>query len=196
MGFFPKIKIGIIRKITTEVEGFKKGMKIKAKIPYIPAFLKKDTYEIIGIITDTGTKPVILCSNGHTIWCDEKSKELFDFIDEKSPEFEKNQVTKNEEVLIKYQSGDFIIEINNLDYSLLYCWDSSRCRFRLLPDASLLFTKFHTHTLYEKNTYKTIPMPRFNSSSKLINNVCVIPNYHGGFTIKKGSVFNIQMEEI
>jgi hypothetical protein len=38
--------------------------------------------------------------------------------------------------------------------------------------------------------------PRFNETSLMKNNVHVIPNYHGWFTVKKKSTIIIKMEVI
>lgn len=66
------VYVGSIRKIDLNVKNLENGSLIIAKSPRIPFFLKKDVNKIIGLITDTiSHPPMVLCSNGLTIWADE-----------------------------------------------------------------------------------------------------------------------------
>ncbi len=66
------VYVGSIRKIDLNVKNLENGNIIVAKNPRIPYFLKKDVNKIIGLITDTVSHPpMVLCSNGLTIWGDE-----------------------------------------------------------------------------------------------------------------------------
>ena len=193
----PEIKIGLIRKIIPEAGDFKKGMKIRAKVTGLFAFPKKDVNEIVGIITDSGYKPMILCSNGHTIWCDEKSKELFDFIDEKHKSFKTLETTKHEYVSHKFQSGDIVNYPGNKTIYFAR-WDNVRKRISFTDDGILNQKSFslYDRKLETRHCYQTIPIPRVNAKSVMKELVPVIPNYHGWFTIKKKARYQIMLEDI
>ena len=194
----PKIKMGLVRKIIPEIGDFKKGVKVRAKIAGIPAFPKKDVNEIIGIIIDTGVKPIILCSNGHTIWGDEKSKDLFEFIIPNSKNYNKLELTKHDNVYIKYQSGDIVKNSSVGSNSYYFCrWSNMSKKLMYIDDDILMSYGNYGYgrTLPLTNTYQTIPMPRFSPTSEK-KEFPVIPNYHGGFTIKNGSQLVQLREEI
>lgn len=66
------VYVGSIRKIDLNVKDLEYGTLISAKEAWIQNFPKKDVNKIIGVISDTVTNPpMILCSNGLTIWADE-----------------------------------------------------------------------------------------------------------------------------
>ncbi len=66
------VYVGSIRKINLNVKNLENGNIIVAKTPRIPYFLKKDVNKIVGLITDTiSHPPLVLCSNGLTLWADE-----------------------------------------------------------------------------------------------------------------------------
>jgi hypothetical protein len=72
--------IGTLRHIEKEYDGITSGTKIKANKTGIFNFPMKDTNIIIGFLTDTGGNiPLVLCSNGATIWGDDL-KENFNLI--------------------------------------------------------------------------------------------------------------------
>ena len=66
------VYVGSIRKIDLNVKNLENGTLIVAQEAWIQNFPKKDVNKIIGVITDTITHPpLVLCSNGLTIWADE-----------------------------------------------------------------------------------------------------------------------------
>jgi len=66
------VYVGSIRKIDLNVKNLEYGTLIIAEKAWIQNFPKKDVNKIIGVISDTVTHPpLILCSNGLTIWADE-----------------------------------------------------------------------------------------------------------------------------
>jgi len=193
-GRSPKMKIGLIRKIIPSLGEFKRGIKVVAKVKSIPMFPKKDVNEIVGIITDTGYKPIILCSNGHTIWCDEKVKNIFSFISPKTKKYKTLETTKIDKPVIKYQSGDII---KNQYINLIQCVDYEGRQIIVEEDLLLnLNYQGRKRRLEGLNYYQTIPMPRFNEQSVIRNKVRVTPNYHGWFTLKNNENIFIDMEEI
>ena len=174
-------------------------MKVRSKIIGIPAFPKKDINEIVGIITDSGYKPMILCTNGHTIWCDEKSKELFQFVNADTKAGKLMETSKFDHVTLKCQPGDIIKNSPaHTDCDYLCRWDSSRGKMVFIDDGILSQKSFGSYDrkLGERSTYRTIPIPRFNSESVIKEDVSMVPNYHGWYTFKKNSKFKIKVEEI
>jgi hypothetical protein len=66
------INVGTLRHIEKEYKGITSGTKIKSNKSRISNFTMKDTNIIIGFLTDTGGDiPLVLCSNGATLWADD-----------------------------------------------------------------------------------------------------------------------------
>jgi hypothetical protein len=66
------VNVGTLRHIEKEYKGITSGTKIKANKAGISNFPMKDTNIIIGFLTDTGGDiPLVLCSNGTTLWGDD-----------------------------------------------------------------------------------------------------------------------------
>lgn len=105
------IQNGMIRKASIEYMGIKSGTLLRAKEPKIPMFPKKDVNYIIGFIMDTGTTPLMLCSNLCTLWATEENFEKFDFIKQTTTKYlkERQKVEFFNLNKIKLQPGDFII---------------------------------------------------------------------------------------
>ena len=101
------ILTGTIRKITNQYNELYVGMKIKAKETKIIRFPKKDVNIIVAIIIDTGRSPLILCSNGYTLWYS-TVVEKFDLIDIKSKRWNKLKHTELNMNNFSYQPGDIV----------------------------------------------------------------------------------------
>ena len=98
------INFNEVRPIKTEHEGITSGTKIKSTAIGIANFPKKDTNIIIGFITDTKI-PLVLCSNGCTLWFDEMMRN-FDLIERDNSRWNRlNHVPLNVSK-IKPQDGD------------------------------------------------------------------------------------------
>lgn len=170
----PFILVGSVRKITLGEGIFEKGTKIKSLETSIPLFPKKDTYEVVGIITDGGIAPVILCSNGHTIWADEDNLKRFKFITKSDKKFSSLKTTKLSQVPFKIQPGDMILDGKYFKLVNNY--------YKCLETISLQ----RLGSLYGINNYgfySTIPLPRLGKRDNLNYKIYyVAPNYHGGFT--------------
>ncbi len=66
------VNVGTLRHIEKEYNGITSGTKIKTNKTRISNFPMKDTNIIIGFLTDTGGDiPLVLCSNGTTLWADD-----------------------------------------------------------------------------------------------------------------------------
>lgn len=62
------ISTGRIRRVTNKIEKLKVGTKIIAKKGGVFAFPKKDVNIIVAFIVDGPYEPLVLCSNGCTLW--------------------------------------------------------------------------------------------------------------------------------
>ena len=101
------IYTGKIRKVTSKYKKLSVGTKIIATKAGIPAFPKKDINIVVAIIIDSPYEPLILCSNGCTLWY---STIMSDF--EKITMRSKKWKTLDHVPLnlskIKFQAGDII----------------------------------------------------------------------------------------
>lgn len=104
----PKINIGKVRKIVNTFQGVTTGTKIIAKAGYICNFPKKDVNIIIGFITDTGGEPLVLCSNGCTLWFSDMIKD-FKMIKRTSKRWENLSHVPIDITKITVQPGDIVM---------------------------------------------------------------------------------------
>jgi len=108
------IKIGKIRHITIGFDKLKFTDKIRAKVAGICNFPKKDINMIIGFLTDTGGQPLVLCSNGCTLWY-EDVLEQFEIFTSEHKAWERLSAAGLDVDKIKIQPGDLIV-INRSSY--------------------------------------------------------------------------------
>lgn len=101
------IHTGKIRKVTNKIGRLSAGTKIKANVAGIPCFPKKDTNIIVAFVIDTGTEPLVLCSNGCTLWLNDVL-ENFTKITMKSKRWPKLQHAPLDLTKIKFQAGDVV----------------------------------------------------------------------------------------
>jgi len=101
------INTGKIRKVTNQVENLSAGMKIQATSAGIPCFPKKDINIIVAFIIDTNREPLVLCSNGCTLWYSDVV-EHFKKIKLKSKQWPKLDHAPMDLSKIKFQAGDII----------------------------------------------------------------------------------------
>lgn len=101
------IKTGTVRKVTNKVGRLTAGTKIQATRAGIPCFPKKDTNIIVAFIIDTGGEPLVLCSNGCTLWLSDV-QEHFKRITMKSKRWAKLEHAPLDLSKIKFQAGDII----------------------------------------------------------------------------------------
>ena len=117
------VHVGKIRLVTNRINMLTVGTKIKPKVTGIPGFLKKDCHIIVAFIIDTGTIPLVLCSNGLTLWYNDVL-EKFDIIPYGDPKWAKLQHAPLDYQKIKLQAGDVFYD--NYRYLIsgfknLYC---------------------------------------------------------------------------
>jgi hypothetical protein len=107
------VYIGRIRKITNMVARLQAGTKIIANEASIPNFPKKDVNIIIGFLIDTGTEPLVLCSNCCTLWLTDVITK-FKKVTMKAKRWKTLQHAPIDVSKIKFQAGDIVN--GNADY--------------------------------------------------------------------------------
>lgn len=98
------VRVGAIRKMADEFEGYRVGSRIKAKIAGISNFPKKDINKIVAFITDTGCQPLVLLSNGCTLW-----PRYLSHFDIDQPSCFDQELAPFDSSKIKIQPGDIFI---------------------------------------------------------------------------------------
>jgi hypothetical protein len=98
---------GKIRKVTNKWGRLSVGTKIIADVPGIPNFPKKDVNIIVAFIIDIPDEPLVLCSNGCTLWYNDVV-EKFKKIKMGSKQWEKLQHVPLDLSKIKFQAGDVV----------------------------------------------------------------------------------------
>jgi len=179
------IKTGYIRKVTNEFKNLSVGTKIKARKSGIACFPKKDVNIIVAIIIDGPYEPLILCSNGCTLWYSSIMND-FQKIKMTSKRWEKLQHIPLDISKIKFQSGDIINWRSTYKNSHGYLlFDPSPTRFLKALPISYYTTypdirRFDKYFMQEA-IFDCIPTPRLSPSSQ--NTLPLIRgffDFHGG----------------
>ena len=154
---------------------------------------------IIGMITDTGAEPLVLCSNCCTLWYSDVINN-FDIIDINSPQWKTLEHAIIDISKIKYQYGDIIKRtyspVNSYGY-LLAATDYTRTRISAIP------LKYYSESydylnvnksFIESTIFDCIIEPRM-THKELTTGTTVpgIPNFHGCFT--KSSLSSLRFPE-
>ena len=101
------IKVGTIRKVTNKIDRVTSGTKIIAKEAGITCFPKKNVNIIVAFVIDTGGEPLVLCSNGCTLWYTDMM-EKFTRVTMKSKKWATLPHTSLDPSKIKIQVGDIV----------------------------------------------------------------------------------------
>jgi len=179
-----KINTGKIRKITNFFNGVSSGSKIVAKVSGIPVFPKKDANIIVGFLIDTGgDDPLVLCSNGCTIWFSEMM-EKFDIITMKDIRWKTLQHAPLDMSKLKIQPGDIVNGTKYYKNTMGYII-SRNCHNRGLKAIYLDYFTSNEFVTVDQNFMKdlvfdSIPNPRISSTVQSdIGVTQAIPNFHG-----------------
>jgi len=162
--FNEMIRSGYIRKIVTKYEDLESGTKIISNEPGISNFPKKDVNIIIGIIVD-GPQPMVLCSNGCTLWYDDVI-EKFTQIPMNSDEWKEKEHMPLDPRKIKFQAGDVVIPAyleSGKDYGYLMIQTRDSRSLKYLPLST--YTSYHESypadkTFQDECIFDCIPNPR------------------------------------
>jgi len=190
------VRIGYIRKITTKFQQVSAGMKIKAEKGRISNFPKKDYNIIVGIITD-GPQPLVLCSNGCTLWYEDVI-ENFKLIPINSILWKSNDHVEFDLKKIKLQSGDIAIpnyygNVNDPGLLMVQSQMKRALRYHPLDSYSRRYDSYSANSdmsLHKDCTLHCIPNPRVSKSEQDKNGfIRAVPNFHGGFYLSENSHF-------
>lgn len=179
------IKTGYIRKVVSKFDKLSVGTKIIAKKSGVANFPKKDINIVVAIIIDGPHEPLVLCSNGCTLWYSTIMKD-FQKITMKSKRWAKLQHVPLDLSKIKFQAGDIIngrTEFrNDHGYILL---DPSPTRYlkalpityyQAYPDMKRFDKYFISDAMFE-----CIPTPRLSPAKQAsLGTVSGYFDFHGG----------------
>lgn len=190
------IYVGRIRKITNGIGRLQAGTKIISTVAALPNFPKKDVNIIIGFLIDTGTEPLVLCSNCCTLWLTDVISK-FNKISMKAKRWKTLQHAPIDVSKIKFQAGDIVN--GHADYLTKYGFilhaPSATRALRATPmeyydDAfppDYTFDKFFAKDCM----FDYIPNPRISPSK--INNFGIkkgFINFHGSLVEDNQSSFS------
>jgi hypothetical protein len=189
------VRIGYIRKIVTKFEELSSGTKIIATDGNISNFPKKDVNIVIGIIVD-GPNPLVLCSNGCTLWYQDVM-EKFKHIPMSSAVWKTKDHTPLDLRKIKFQAGDVVIPS--------YADSSKDHGYLMIQTNGSKSLKYHPLSYYSNGGLESyvadksfqdecvldcIPNPRIGKLKQDIDGfIPANPNFHGGFVPVEGSAF-------
>ena len=191
-GDFFNILTGKIRKVVNHYNELYTGMKIKAKETKIVRFPKKDTNIIIAILSDTSTEPLVLCSNGCTLWYSTVI-EKFELIDIKSKRWNRLKYEPLEMDKFTIQPGDIVKYHTDSTTRYLVYLDNRLRNLQMISLESYIGQgNDRVNTLYIPNLIlDCIPLPRINKNMVNINSIRSYYNFHGGeIEESKETIFN------
>lgn len=158
------IQTGYIRKVTNKFDKLSVGTKIIAKASGVCNFPKKDANIVVAILIDGPHEPLVLCSNGCTLWYSTIMKD-FEIITMKSKKWKTLKHSPLDVSKIKFQSGDIIN--GRRDYRReggYIIFDPSTTRFlKCLPITYYQgYPDYQTFDKYFSSdaVFESIPLPR------------------------------------
>jgi hypothetical protein len=181
------IKTGKIRKVTNELNGITIGTKIISKEARISCFPKNAVNIIVAFVIDTGGEPLVLCSNGCTLWFSDMV-EKFEHIPMKSKRWKKLIHTPLDPTKIKLQPGDIVngTIYHQTDYGYMMVKSRQSTSFRPVnlgyyheyDEYAHMDSMFRSEVLLDciPNPRMTIPQQREKGY------VNAFPTFHGGYT--------------
>lgn len=198
------VNVGTLRHIVQEYNGVTSGTKIKAKKSKITNFPMNATNIIIGFLSDTGGDiPLVLCSNGATLWADDLL-ENFNLITITNKKWKSlKHVPIINQSRFKFQSGDVTtIPYHENKYAqnlitIQYIDDRLVCHY--LNNKSALFPKFNGYFISElKSIVNRIGFISPRYSQKQLEEqsfVKAYPNFHGMYTINPNLKMRYYVDE-
>jgi hypothetical protein len=179
------IRTGYIRKITTKFEDLSSGTKIIATKGNISNFPKKDINIVIGIIID-GPNPLILCSNGCTLWYQDLI-DNFELIKMDSDEWKAKDHVQLDPKKIKFQAGDIVIpsyadSVREQGYLMIQIRSSRSLKYHPLSYYTTSMENFHADKSFQDEcVLDCIPNPRIGKAKQDKDGyVPANTNFHGG----------------
>lgn len=182
---YSQIKTGYIRRVVTKFENLEVGTKIIAKKTGIACFPKKDVNIVVAIIADSPNEPLVLCSNGCTLWYSTIMKN-FEQIPLKSKKWETMNHVPLDVNKIKFQSGDIINGRSDYNQHCGYIiFDPAPTRFLKCAMLDLYGTgqEFLTFDNYfmADAMFDCIPLPRISAAKQAkMETINGFYDFHGG----------------
>jgi len=189
--------IGKVRKITNKWGRVSAGTKIIADKAGYAGFPKKAVNIIIGFIYDTGgDEPLVLCSNGQTLWFNDMMND-FIRVTMKSMKWAKLQHAPIDLSKIKPQAGDIINGSRDYKSGEGYLMAYLPGRYRSLraqvmeyftgyPESYNMDSRFNREYIYD-----CIPNPRLRPAQiEEMGMLSGWPNFHGLFYHSSKSEYN------
>lgn len=133
--------LGQVRKVVLEYEGVHVGQRIVAKRSRIPYFPKHEVNEIVAFVIDHVSEPLVLCSNGCTIWWSALST-TFDVLNRSSKVYKKELAPIK---TLRLQLGDLVFDADlcrtgwytckcakDLGFPFYDFWNNNQARLQIL----------------------------------------------------------------
>ena len=184
-GKLASIRTGYIRRVTNNYDKLSVGTKIIAKESGIVCFPKKDVNIVVAIIIDGPYEPLVLCSNGCTLWYSTVVTK-FQKITTKSKKWKTLQHVPIDISKIKFQAGDIINGRRDYksDHGYLI-FDPSTTRYlKVLP--LRYYNSYPEHNSLDKyfakdTIFDCIPNPRIGPVKQTeLGTVTGYFDFHGG----------------
>lgn len=185
---------GRIRKVTNKFENLSVGTKIIAKDAGIAAFPKKDVNIIVSIIIDGPHEPLVMCSNGCTLWYS-TVMEKFNRISMKAKRWKTLQHIPLDLSKIKFQCGDIINGqndyMNQEGYLLFIPPTSSTVRALPLTYYTGATDTFAFDKYFMSNAiFDSIPNPRLGPTKQIeLGRSNGFYDFHGGISGKHPTAY-------
>ena len=179
------IRTGHIRRVTNQFDKLTVGTKIIAKNTGIANFPKKDVNIVVAIIDDGPYEPLVLCSNGCTLWYSTVMRD-FQKVTMKAKKWKTLTHVPLDMSKIKFQAGDIINGRRSY---------SRRAGFILFDPSSTRYLKalpidyypgYPDHQIFDKYfssdaIFDTIPTPRISAAHQAkMKSITAFVDFHGG----------------
>lgn len=181
------IMIGKIRKVSNQVNRTSAGTKIQATKAGIPCFPKKDVNIIVAFIVDTGGEPLVLCSNGCTLWY-EDMMENFTRITRKSKKWKDMEHAPLDPSKIKLQAGDIINGSRSYSCSHGYLVTRNKTNRGIRAVPLQYYSDYDDYYTFDKRFSEDvildcIPNPRYSGPQQTtLGAIRGFPTFHGMFS--------------
>lgn len=181
------IQIGKIRKVVNKIDKISAGTKIRASVAGITCFPKKDVNIIVAFIVDTGGEPLVLCSNGCTLWYGDVL-EKFTKITIKSKKWATLEHAPLDPSKIKLQAGDIINGMNSFKSNAGYFVSRNKTNRGIRAVPLQYYCDYDDYYTFDRRFSQDvildcIPNPRISvPQQEEMGVVSAFPSFHGMFS--------------
>lgn len=177
-----------IRKVCSEINNLKVGMRVKAKEKNICDFPRTAVNEIKAFVIDIG-QPLVLFSNYRTLLLKDVNEENFNIILPETKEYQKTKLANPNKMKIKLQEGDTFLE-EDYERILMFVYVSNRpskrywIKFKNEPTNSSLYIQDYRpswqESMFAQHHQVGLLLPRFTPAQiKHMKNRKGIPTIFG-----------------